>query len=106
MSTSIRNSGSVGALVLAAVVSLAGCGTGVRAAVYVPGPPPGSIREVRVAGPGAGYVWISGYHQWESGRYVWVPGRWDRAPRARARWQNGRWRHSRQGWYWTEGRWR
>jgi hypothetical protein len=103
---SMRMRSSVSALVLGTVVVLAGCGTGVRAAFYVPVPPPGPIRETIIVSPGSGYVWVPGYHRWEGGHYLWVSGRWDRAPRARARWESGRWRHSRQGWYWVEGRWR
>ena len=107
MSNSFRKNGSLGALLLASAVTLGGCGTGgFRAAFYVPGPPPLSLREVIVASPGLGYVWIPGYHQWDGARYVWVGGRWDHAPRPHARWQSGRWRHSRQGWYFVDGRWR
>jgi len=79
----------------------------VRVNVYVPVRPPVAIREVRPVYPGAGYVWIPGYHRWDGGSYVWVSGRWDHPPRRHARWVSGRWRHNRRhGYYWVEGRWR
>jgi hypothetical protein len=106
MSTSIKPRWPVGALVLAGVVSLAGCEGAVRATVFVPGPPPAEIRETVVASPGPGYVWIRGHHQWDGGRYLWVAGRWEQPPHRHAKWKSGRWQHNHQGWYWIEGRWR
>ena len=69
------------------------------------GPPP--IRaERRVAPPGRGYVWISGYYRWDGRRYLWVGGRWVLPPRTRAVWIPGRWENSPRGWFWKPGHWR
>src|SRR5436305_12179501 len=47
------------------------------AAVYVRVAPPRPVVErVVVRRPGAGYVWIGGYHRWLRYGYSWVPGRW------------------------------
>jgi len=87
--------------------TLGACGTGYRAAVYIPDRPPRAVVEVRGAYPGSGHAWVRGYYQWTGRSYVWVPGHWERWPRARARWYDGSWRHDRRhGWYWVEGHWR
>ena len=73
---------------------------------YVRVGPPGSRVEVIATAPGDGYVWIPGYHAWRGNEYVWVGGHWERPPQARYRqWVPGHWHESRNGWYWTEGRW-
>ena len=90
-----------GSILLAATLSFAD----VRV-VYVPKGPPAHAREVLAVRPGPGYGWVPGFYRWDNGSYVWNAGAWQRPPRARARWIAGRWRHTRQGWYWTEGRWR
>ena len=96
----------VGALVVpllfAATVSFAE----VHVNVYVPTRPPVAIIETRPIAPARGYVWIPGYHRWDGRAYVWVGGRWDEPPRGHRRWAAGQWRHHRNGWYWSEGRWR
>jgi hypothetical protein len=74
--------------------------------VYVRMGPPARVVELRSVAPGAGFVWIEGYHRWDGRAYYWVPGRWERAPRARAVWAPGHWAQDRRGWYWVEGRWR
>jgi hypothetical protein len=106
MSKSIKQRWLLRALLLAGAISSGACETAVRGTVYIPGPPPESVRETVVVSPGEGYVWISGHHQWQGASYVWIGGRWERPPHARARWESGRWKHRRQGWYWIEGRWR
>ncbi|MDR3742110.1 MAG: YXWGXW repeat-containing protein [Terracidiphilus sp.] len=68
--------------------------------------PPAPIVEHPAPRPGAGYVWVSGYHRWDGQRYVWVPGRWDRPPRPRARWVPAHYAHRRGGWVFIEGHWR
>ena len=77
-----------------------------RGGVYVRTRPPAAIVEVRGTAPDADHVWIRGYHAWRGGDYVWVPGHWDRGPRPRAVWVNGRWKHHGEGWYWVDGRWK
>ncbi len=50
--------------------------------------PPAAKREVVVAKPGRGYVWVAGHHVWRPSRktYVWVAGKWTKPPRAGAVW--------------------
>ena len=74
--------------------------------VYVKVAPPPPPAEVRIVSPGAGYVWIGGYHRWNGTAYVWVPGRWMLPPRAHVVWAPGHWKHVSHGWYWVDGRWK
>jgi hypothetical protein len=98
------------AILLAAGLSatfLGGCvATAPPDAVYVDGAPPAAQVEVIGVAPGPDFVWIRGYHRWSGNSYVWAPGRWERRPRAGAVWVDGRWRHARRGWFWTNGHWR
>ena len=50
--------------------------------------PPVAKREVVVARPSRGHVWVAGYYAWRPSqkRYVWVAGKWTRPPRAGAVW--------------------
>ena len=50
--------------------------------------PPPARREVVVAKPARGHVWVAGHYVWKPGRrsYVWVAGKWTRPPRAGAVW--------------------
>jgi len=96
----------VAPIVLGGVLSFAGCATHSRGVVYLQTGPPEPIVEVITVSPGAGYVWVTGYHKWDGVAYVWVPGHYQLAPRARAVWVPGRWRQGRRGWYWVNGRWR
>ena len=68
--------------------------------------PPAAIVETRPVAPGAGYVWIGGYHRWDGAAYAWVPGRWELPPRPRARWVAHRWVRRGGGWVLVEGHWR
>jgi hypothetical protein len=68
--------------------------------------PPAPVVETRPAAPGAGYVWIGGYHKWDGAAYNWVPGRWEQPPRPHARWVAHRWVHRGGGWVFAEGHWR
>ena len=68
--------------------------------------PPRAIVERRGPPPGAGYVWVQGYHRWDGERHVWVEGRWDRPPHPHARWEAHRWAKRRGGWVLIEGHWR
>ncbi len=74
--------------------------------VYVKVAPPSPPAEVRVVAPGAGYVWIGGFHRWNGTAYVWVPGLWVLPPRPHVVWVAGHWKHARGGWYWIEGKWK
>jgi hypothetical protein len=68
--------------------------------------PPAAVVETRGHAPGAGYVWIGGYHRWDGNAYAWTPGRWETPPRRHARWVPHRW-HRRHGEYvFAEGHWR
>ena len=88
-----------------AAATLSACASSHRH-VYVRTRPPTAIVEVRGSAPGPDHVWVSGYHAWRGGDYVWVPGHWDRVPRARAVWVDGRWKSDRDGWYWVDGHWK
>jgi hypothetical protein len=92
-------------LILGGFLSLGGCATH-HGYVYVRSPPPEPMVEVVTVSPGAGYVWVPGYHRWDDGHYIWVRGYWQVAPRGRSAWVPGRWRHARRGWYWQAGYWR
>jgi WXXGXW repeat (2 copies) len=92
---------------LALILSAAGCAHRTRRViVYVPGPPPPPVHEVIAVAPGAGYVWIPGYHRWSGSSYVWVGGHYELRPRGRRYWVPGRWARERRGWIWIEGYWR
>jgi hypothetical protein len=93
----------VGPLLLAATLSYAE----VHVNLYVPTGPPVAIVETRPASPGAGYVWVGGYHRWDGNAYAWERGHWDQPPTGHRAWAAGRWQHHpKNGWYWTDGRWR
>jgi len=68
--------------------------------------PPHAIVERRGPPPGAGYVWIDGYHRWDGNAYVWVPGRWELPPAGHHHWVAHRWVHRDGGWALVEGHWR
>lgn len=68
--------------------------------------PPAPIIEHPGPPPGAGFIWIAGYHRWDGGRYVWVPGHYEHPPRGHAHWVAHRWVHHRDGWVMEEGHWR
>ena len=91
------------------IASALGCllALGASAAeVFVRIAPPAPIVERRGPPPGAGYVWITGYHRWDGNAYVWTPGRWEVPPRRHAHWVAHHWVHRRGGWVFVEGRWR
>ena len=90
-------------LTLSACASTGVAGPGVTYVRY--GPPP-LVREYAGVRPGAGAVWIPGYHAWRGNSYVWIGGRWAYPAVGYRRFEPGRWRHSRNGWYWSDGRWR
>jgi WXXGXW repeat (2 copies) len=68
--------------------------------------PPAAIVETRPAAPGAGYVWLGGYHRWNGTAYAWVPGKWELPPRPHAHWVAHRWVKRGGGWVFVEGHWR
>ncbi|HSP66452.1 MAG TPA: YXWGXW repeat-containing protein [Bryobacteraceae bacterium] len=94
----------MGMAVILGGLSLAGCAGGY--AYYASTPPPPLRTEVRIASPGAGFVWIDGYWGYRGGAYAWVPGVWMRPPRPRAVWTPGRWETRRGRYYYRQGRWR
>ena len=92
---------SIGLLALALSAGTA------HGAIFVQvGPPPPPPRQVIVARPGPGYVWVPGYYRWARGRYVWAPGYWAMPPRPRAIWVPGYWTPRHGGYVWTGGYWR
>lgn len=99
-----------GAAVVLLSVSTASCMATVQpraGAVYASAAPPRAIREIRPASPGRDFVWVPGHYQYQGSAYVWVGGRYERPPFSNMRrYEQGRWRHDRNGWYWVEGGWR
>ena len=74
---------------------------------YVAVAPPRYYRtEVVGVAPGPEFFYVRGHWGWGGNAYVWAPGRWERRPRPRAVWVEGRWRHARGGWYREQGHWR
>lgn len=68
--------------------------------------PPPPVREVIVASPGRGYVWVGGYWGWEHGRREWVHGYWARPPHRHAVWIAPRWESRGHGYVYVRGFWR
>ncbi len=70
------------------------------------GPPP-PRREVVVAAPFEGAVWVGGYQRYDrdGGRYVWVPGAWQHPPRQNVTWVKPRYVHNGDHYNYQEGRW-
>ena len=96
-------------LAVAGMFSLSACfaSAGPRAGVvYTRYSPPSHVYETVGVAPGVGYVWIPGHHAWRGQDYVWVGGRYELPVRGFRRYEPGRWRHERAGWFWVEGRWR
>ena len=70
------------------------------------GPPP-IPREVIVASPGPGFIWLGGFWDGAPGHYQWTRGHWERPPQGRTHWNAPHWDRDRNGHYRkTEGRWR
>ena len=68
--------------------------------------PPAAIVETRGPAPGAGYVWIPGYHRWDGEHYVWVAGKWDMPPHPHQAWVAHRWVKRNGGYVLVEGHWK
>ena len=48
--------------------------------VYVAGPPPPPLVDMRGAPAAPGMVWVEGYWHWNGVQYVWIPGHWESPP--------------------------
>src|ERR1022692_3174612 len=75
-------------LVLIAMGAFSACAAG-YGVYYVPGPPPpppAYAYGAMGAAPGAGFVWVNGYHAWRGNAWAWTPVAWVRPPRLRAVW--------------------
>ncbi len=70
--------------------------------------PPAPRREVVVAKPGRGHVWVAGHYVWQPARqsYVWVAGEWVKPPRRGAVWVAPRTERRHGGWVFVAGYWR
>lgn len=73
-------------------------------AVVVPQAPPATRTEVVPPPPSAQHVWVPGSWVWRDA-WVWQPGHWELRPYAGARWIDGRWESTPEGWRWMPGRW-
>ena len=90
-----------------AVFALAlAAGEAKAADVFVRFGPPPPPREVVIARPGPGYVWVPGSYRFAGGRYVWARGYWALPPRPHAVWVPGYWQHRSGGHIWISGYWR
>jgi hypothetical protein len=71
-----------------------------------PPPMPAPPAEVRMAQPGAHYIWIPGHYEWRATdrTYVWVPGNWS-VPPAGYTWVPGRWESRPEGNVWIQSHW-
>ena len=74
--------------------------------VYVRQAPPPPHREIIVASPGPGYIWVNGYWASDGQRWVWVGGHWEHPPRATAVWVEPRWEHRGDRFEFSAGFWR
>jgi len=93
-------------LILSAML-MVGAGIGVsQAQIVVKVRPPRAVVERRSARPSRQHVWVRGYHRWDGKAYVWERGRWEAPPRPRAVWVAPSWQHRRDGYVFSEGRWR
>jgi len=89
--------------ILALVV---GIGAAQAADIVVRVAPPRGVVEHREARPSKNHVWIPGYHRWDGNAYLWEHGRWEVPPKPHAKWVAPRWNHRKDGYVFSEGRWR
>jgi hypothetical protein len=68
--------------------------------------PPPPEREVIVARPSPGYVWIGGYWSFRAGRHVWISGHWEEPPRTNVVWVEPRWERRGHHYVFIRGYWR
>jgi hypothetical protein len=90
---------------VAATLTAVGCGRGYVGVYARTAPPPVRVETYGPA-PSPGDIWINGYWGYGTNSYVWIPGRWDRPPRGRRRWEDGRWERHGDRYRWYDGRWR
>lgn len=48
--------------------------------VYVAGPPPAPLHDVRGGPTAPNTAWVEGYWHWNGVHYVWIPGHWEAPP--------------------------
>lgn len=70
------------------------------------GPPP-PRREVIVAAPYEGAVWVGGYQRYDRDQrsYVWTPGSWQRPPRENVAWVRPQYVRNGDHYDYHEGKW-
>ena len=73
-------------------------------AVYVAGPPPHPLGDVRPGPATPGAAWIDGYWHWNGVHYVWIPGHWE-APPPGLRWVPPSYQAEGGRWVYRAGRW-
>ena len=57
--------------------------------------------------PGAGHVWLPGYHRWDAlaRRHIWMPGRYRMGEPGHV-WVPAHWQRTWRGWEFRQGHWR
>ena len=93
-------------IVLAALLAFTLLPAASNAQVFIKIGPPVAIVEHPGPPPGAGFIWLAGYHRWDGARYVWVPGHYERPPRPHAVWVPHHYEHRAGGYVLIEGHWR
>jgi hypothetical protein len=93
-------------LFVRAFIGLALCLGSAQAEIVIKLRPPVIIHERRTPRPSREHVWVGGYHRWDGQAYSWQAGRWEQPPHAHAIWIAPRYTHRRDGYVYTEGRWR
>jgi hypothetical protein len=83
-----------------------GIGAAQAANIVVKIAPPRGRVEHRDKAPSRDHVWVGGYQRWDGNRYEWQQGRWETPPHPHAKWVAPKWNHRKNGYVFSEGRWR
>lgn len=94
---------SIGALLGAAVFTLASASALAQTVIIAPhAPPPPRVEVLPAARPG--FVWDPGHWHWVHGDYIWRPGHWE-VVRVGFHWVPGHWIERGPNWRWVPGHW-
>ncbi|HEX2683082.1 MAG TPA: hypothetical protein VHL77_04085 [Ferruginibacter sp.] len=59
----------------------------------------------RPAPPSPDYIWTGPAYTIADGKYEYRGGRWVAPPTGNHRWVEGKWKETKDGWVWINGRW-